>query len=72
MARLSVRLSDDLLREVDASARQLNIPRAAYMRKALEQMSVTVAAKRRRARLMEASMKVRKESMRVNAEFDRI
>jgi hypothetical protein len=61
-----------LLHEVDASAEQLHIPRAAYVRKALEQMNAAVAAQRNRTRLMEASLKVRGESMLVNAEFDRI
>ena len=72
MTTLSLRLPDDLLREVDTFAEQLHIPRAAYVRKALEQMNAAVAAQHRRARLMEASLKVRAESMRVNAEFDEI
>ncbi len=72
MTTLSLRLPDDLLHEVDASAEQLHIPRAAYVRKALEQMNASVASQRRRARLMEVSLKVRTESMRVNAEFDAI
>lgn len=72
MARLSVRLSDDLMHEVDISAEQLHLPRAAYVRKALEQMNTTVAARRRRERLMEVSQKVRDENMRLNAEFDAI
>lgn len=72
MTTLSVRLPDELLHEVDAIAEQLHIPRAAYVRKALEQMNATVAAQRRRARLMEVSLKVRTESMRVNAEFSKV
>lgn len=72
MTTLSLRIPDDLLHEVDDSAEQLHIPRAAYIRKALEQMNASVAAQRRRTRLMEASLKVRGESMRVNAEFDEI
>lgn len=72
MTTLSLRLPDDLLHDVDASAEQLHLPRAAYVRKALEQMNASVAAQRRRARLMEVSLKVRTESMRVNAEFDEI
>lgn len=72
MTTLSLRIPDDLLHEVDNSAEQLHIPRAAYIRKALEQMNASVAAQRRRARLMEASLKVRGESIRVNAEFDEI
>ena len=72
MTTLSLRLPDELLREVDTHAEELHIPRAAYVRKALEQMNAAVTAQRRRLRLMEVSMKVRDESMRVNAEFSRI
>jgi predicted transcriptional regulator len=72
MTTLSLRMPDELLHEVDAFAEQLHMPRAAYVRKALEQMNAVVAAQQRRTRLMEASLKVRGESMRVNAEFDAI
>jgi len=72
MSTLSLRLPDDLLHEVDVCAVGMHISRAAYVRKALEQMNVSVAAQRIRTRLMEASLKVRGESMRVNAEFDAI
>jgi predicted transcriptional regulator len=72
MTTLSLRMPDELLHEVDAFAEQLHIPRAAYVRKALEQMNAAVAAQQRRTRLMEASLKVRGESMRVNAEFDAV
>lgn len=69
MTTLSLRLPDELLHDVDDFARQMHIPRAEYVRKALEQMNMTVAAQRRRKRLMETSLKVRTESMKINAEF---
>ena len=72
MTSLSLRLPDDLLHDVDAFARQLHIPRAEYVRKALEQMNKSVSAQQRRARLMEASHRVRMESMKVNTEFSAI
>lgn len=72
MTTLSLRLPDELLHEVDSSAEHLHLPRAAYVRKALEQMNATVSAEQRRRRLMEASLKVRGESMRVNEEFSAI
>jgi predicted transcriptional regulator len=72
MTTLSLRLPDELLHEVETFAEQMHIPRAAYVRKALEQMNASVAAQRRRTRLMEVSLKVRTESMRVNAEFEEI
>ncbi|UFS70957.1 BrnA antitoxin family protein [Geomonas sp. RF6] len=70
MSTISLRLPDQLMNEVDAYAKELRMPRAAYVRKALEQMNAAVAAERRRTRLMEVSCKVRGESMRVNAEFE--
>lgn len=72
MTTLSLRLPDNLLHDVDAYAREMHIPRAEYVRKALEQMNMTVAAQRRRSRLMEASLKVRAESMNINAEFNAV
>lgn len=69
MTTLSLRLPDELLHEVDSYAEQLHLPRAAYVRKALEQMNAAVSAQQRRTRLMEASLKVRGESMQVNDEF---
>lgn len=72
MTTLSLRLPDELLHDIDVHAEQLQLPRAAYVRKALEQMNAAVAAQQRRTRLMEASLKVRAESMRVNAEFSEV
>ena len=72
MTTLSLRLPDELLHDIDIHAEQLQLPRAAYVRKALEQMNAAVAAQQRRTRLMEASLKVRAESMRVNAEFSEV
>lgn len=69
MATLSLRLPDELLQEIDTFA---NGMQAAYVRKAIEQMNMAVAAQLRRARLMEVSQKVRAESMKVNAEFSKI
>jgi metal-responsive CopG/Arc/MetJ family transcriptional regulator len=72
MSTISLRLPDNLMAEVDVFAKELHLPRAAYVRKALEQMNATVAAQHRRARLMEVSRKVREESKLVNAEFSEI
>jgi metal-responsive CopG/Arc/MetJ family transcriptional regulator len=72
MMSISLRMPDDFLHEVDTFAEELHLPRAAYVRKALERMNAAVAAERRRTRLMEVSLKVRTESMKVNAEFSEI
>lgn len=72
MTTISLRMPDDFLHEVDAYAEELHLPRAAYVRKALEQMNAAVAAERRRKRLMAVSLKVREESMKINAEFSEV
>lgn len=72
MATLSVRLPEKLLEEADRRARELKIPRAEYVRRAIEAENLEMAARQRRERMMRASRRVRKESMRVNAAFDAI
>lgn len=72
MTTISLRMPDNFLHEIDAFAEELHLPRAAYVRKALEQMNAAMAAERRRKKLMAASLKVREESMKVNAEFSEV
>lgn len=72
MTTISLRMPDDFLHEVDVFAEEMHLPRAAYVRKALERMNAAVAEEQRRKRLMAVSLKVREESMKVNAEFSAI
>lgn len=72
MSAISLRLPDGLLKDAEDKARSLHIPRAEYIRRAIEAMNREVADQARRNRLMEISLRVRAESMRVNAEFDAI
>ncbi len=72
MATLSLRLPDDTLEEADRYARKLKIPRAEYVRRAIAAWNEQAARAERRRRMMEASRRVRGESMRVNTEFDAI
>lgn len=72
MTNISVRLPDQLLHKVDTLAHELHLPRAEYVRKALEVMNTEVLKQRRRERLMEVSHRVRKESMKINREFSGI
>lgn len=72
MSAISLRLPDGLLKDADEKAKSLHIPRAEYIRRAIEAMNQEVAERARRNRLMEISLRVRAESMRVNAEFDAI
>jgi metal-responsive CopG/Arc/MetJ family transcriptional regulator len=72
MTTVSLRLPDDLLKEADKRAQELHIPRAEYIRRAIESLNTKAMANHRRHRMMEASRRVRAESMRVNAEFNAI
>jgi len=72
MTTISIRLPNDMLNEVDKIAKDLNVPRTAYLRQAILSMNSKVKEDRRRARIMEVSRRVRNESMRVNAEFSEV
>ena len=69
MAAISLKLPEDLLEASGRYADALCLTRAAYIRRALEQMNRETRARLRARRLRDASRKVRGESMRVNAEF---
>ncbi len=70
MATISLRISDALLTEVTQHSKEMHIPRTEYIRKSLVIMNRQTELEIRRKRMMEASRRVREESMRVNAEFD--
>ncbi len=70
MTTVSIRLPDELLEEADKRAHEMHIPRAEYIRRAIESLNAKAVADQRRHRMMNASRRVREESMRVNAAFD--
>jgi predicted DNA-binding protein len=72
MESISLKLPEDLLETSERCAKALGIPRAEYIRRAIERMNREAEARTRAERMVTASRKVRKESMRVNAEFARI
>jgi len=72
MEAISLKLRNDLLRRSDRMARALGLPRAEYIRQAIERMNRETEARLRAERLTRASRKVRGESMAVNAEFSAI
>ena len=72
MSTISIRLPDDILKEVDKIAKDLNVPRTAYLRQAILSMNNKVKEDRRRVRVMKLSKRVRRESMRINAEFSEV
>jgi predicted transcriptional regulator len=72
MTTISIRLPDNVLTEVDQIAKDLKVPRTAYLRQAILSMNIKVKEERRKARIMKLSRRVCKESMRVNAEFGEV
>jgi metal-responsive CopG/Arc/MetJ family transcriptional regulator len=72
MSNISLRLPGELLKEADRKAKELKVPRAEYMRRAIEEMNKRLETERRRERIKKASFRVRGESMGVNAEFSRV
>jgi len=69
MESISLKLPEELLATSERCARALGIPRAEYIRRAIERMNREAEARVRAERMTRASRKVRKESMRVNTEF---
>ncbi|MHB8381650.1 MAG: ribbon-helix-helix protein, CopG family [Candidatus Binataceae bacterium] len=69
MESISLKLPHDLLEASDQCSRALGISRAEYIRRAIESMNREAEARARAERMAAASRRVRKESMRINAEF---
>ena len=72
MATISIRIQDDDLEELNKRSQSLHIPRAEYVRQAVIAKNKQVDQELRKKRILDASRRVRKESMKVNAEFDAI
>lgn len=72
MKAISLKLPDDIVSRSDEYAETLRISRAEYIRRAIEHMNKQTGEHIRAERMKKASWKVRKESMRINAEFDAI
>jgi metal-responsive CopG/Arc/MetJ family transcriptional regulator len=69
MESISLKLPEELLAASERCAKALGIPRAEYIRRAIERMNREAEARARAARMARASRKVRRESIRVNADF---
>ncbi len=72
MKAISLKLSDELVSTSEECAESLRVSRAEYIRQAIERMNRETQSTLRAERMKQASLKVREESMRVNAEFDAI
>lgn len=69
MSTISITLPDNLLKASTKLAESLHLSRAAYIRRSIERMNRDTERRLRAERMMRASLKVRGESMKVNAEF---
>ncbi|WP_158106898.1 CopG family transcriptional regulator [Caedibacter taeniospiralis] len=69
---VSVRLNEHLLQAVKSNANFLHVSQTEYIRKAIEYMNVEMQRQINEAKLKKASLKVRRESMKINAEFGEI
>ncbi len=72
MKAISLKLPDDLVTTSDTCAEALSVSRAEYIRRAIERMNKETQSSLRADRIKQASLKIRRESMAVNAEFDAI
>lgn len=69
MGALFLKLPDELLRASTRCSQALRLPRAEYIRRAIERMNRKTEARLRAERIARASRKVSGESLRVNAQF---
>lgn len=69
---ISIRLNDELREAVKTNAHQLHLSQTDYIRKAIERMNLETERRLRTKRLKQASLRVRSESMKINAEFSEI
>jgi hypothetical protein len=72
MGTILLKLPEPVLETSCRCAKALHLPISVYIRQAIERMNQDTQAQLRSERLAKASKKVRKESLRVNREFDAI
>ena len=72
MPAISLKLPGQLIEASGQCAAALQLSRAEYIRRAIERMNRDTRARLRADRLAAASLRVRQDSMRINAEFDAI
>jgi metal-responsive CopG/Arc/MetJ family transcriptional regulator len=72
MGSISLKMPDDLLRKSADCAEAVRLSRAEYIRRAIDRMNRETESRLRAERMAKASRKVRKESMKINAEFSAV
>lgn len=71
-ALVSVRIDDAMFQVMRNMAKTLHLSQTDYIRQAISHMNDEASRKAQAQRLQQASLKVRNESMKVNAEFSDI
>jgi predicted transcriptional regulator len=69
---LSLHLDDDILRDVDAAAHELHLPRETFLQQAVRNYVRQIGNRRLRSRLRRESALTAAESMKVLKEFEEI
>ena len=69
---ISIRLQDEIFNTMKAKAAHLHLSQTEYIRTAIERMNHETEQLERTQRLRQASLRVRKESMEINAEFSKV
>ena len=69
MSLISIRLDDDLIKEVKDKSKKMHLSQTQYIRQAIEKMNAEIVKHEQALNLMEVSQRVRAESMKVNQEF---
>jgi len=69
MSVITIRIDEEIVNETDNRAKNLHITRNEYIKRAIENMNQILRQNEKKQNLMKASMLVRKESMKINAEF---
>lgn len=71
-ALVSIRMDDAMLQTMRSMAEILHLSQTDYVRQAIARMNDEASRKVQAQRLQQASLKVRNESMKINAEFSDI
>jgi len=69
---VSIRLNDHIFQEMRSNAHILNLSQTDYIRTAIKRMNNEIEEQARKTQLQQSSLRVREESMKVNAEFSEI
>lgn len=69
MSTISVRLSEEVMKELEKGSALLHLSKGEFVRRAITNLSQELKRMEHIDQLKKASLRVRQESMRVNADF---